>query len=70
MSEIVIGRKGKGELSIGYVYVPYIIKESVSIICECSNFNPSQSLKGRYAVVKETKQQIRSKKIRKILENG
>jgi hypothetical protein len=67
MDRILIGKKTKN-IEPGYVWVPYIIEESVPIVVD-SNFNPSLSLKNRYGVL-ETKQQRRSKKIKKILENA
>jgi hypothetical protein len=66
MDRILIGKKGK-DIEPGYVWVPYIIKESDPILVD-SNFNPKMSL-SRYGVT-ETKQQRRSKKIKKVLENG
>ena len=67
MDRILIGKKGKN-IEPGYVWVPYIIEESVPIVVD-SNFNPSLSLKNRYGVL-ETKKERRSKKIKKILENA
>jgi len=67
MDKILIGRKGK-DIEPGYVCVPYIILESKTVVMD-SNFSPKMSLKSRYGVL-ETKQQKRSKKIKKVLENA
>ena len=49
----------------GYVFVPYIIQETVQVID--SNFNPKM-LKGRYSVVAiKTRQERRVEKIDKII---
>jgi len=67
MDRVLIGKKGKG-IEPGYVWAPYIIKESEPIVID-SNFNPKSVLKSRYGIL-ETKQQRRSKKIKKVLENA
>jgi len=60
-----IGKKTKS-IEPGYIWLPYIIM--VSPVTIDSSFT-SSSIKSRYGVL-ETKQQRRSKKIKKILENA
>ena len=49
----------------GYIYVPYIIQETVQVI---ENFNPKMLNRSRYAVVKiKTRQEKRIEKIDKII---
>ena len=67
MSKVIVGSKSKQHLNPGYVFAPYILKETIPILVD-SNFSPFSKISSRYGVV-ETIPQKRCRKIKSILKN-
>ena len=71
---MIIGKKSKSNQNPGYVWVPYIMTQSVATVSE-SNFHPKKSLTSRYVQTVASrygtilsKNQSRVEKAKKILE--
>ena len=62
----IIGRKSKENLNPGYVWAPYIIKESTPILVD-GDFSPFSPILNRYGGISIP--QKRCRKIKSILEN-